>query len=59
MDIPGRDQLEQALQNADWPSSRRKVDEHRHRRSQLDDKSRLRAELEALVNEANESELAR
>lgn len=60
-DVPGRDQLEQALQNAGLAIvAVEKVEEAplpAHPGS--DDKSRLRAELEALVNEADESELAR
>src|SRR5260370_21786016 len=65
-DIPGRDQLEQALQNAglaiiavenvgEAPEPAAGVAAVRG----SDDKARLRAELEALVNEADESEFAR
>jgi Protein of unknown function (DUF2384) len=60
-DIPGREQLEQALQNAGLAIvAIEKVEEAP---SSADpgsaDKARLRAELEALVNDADESERAR
>ena len=60
-DIPGRDQLEQALHNAGLAIiAVEKVDEAPPPADPgSDDKSRLRTELEALVNEANGSELAR
>ncbi|BBZ41368.1 hypothetical protein MCNS_44310 [Mycobacterium conspicuum] len=60
-DIPGRDQLEQALQNAGLAIiAVEKIEESPSPANPgSDDKSRLRVELEALVNEANESELAR
>ncbi|ORB89300.1 antitoxin Xre/MbcA/ParS toxin-binding domain-containing protein [Mycobacterium persicum] len=60
-DIPGRDQLERALRNAGLAIiAVEKVDEPPSTADPgSDDKSRLRAELEALVDEADESELAR
>ena len=60
-DIPGRDQLEQALHNAGLAIiAVEKVDEAPSPANPgADHKSRLRAELEALVNDADESELAR
>jgi hypothetical protein len=62
-DIPGRDQLEQALQNAGLAIiAVENVGEAQERAVAVrgsDDKARLRAELEALVNEADESEFAR
>jgi hypothetical protein len=60
-DVPGRDQLEQALQNAGLAIiAVEKVEEAPSPADPgSDDKSRLRVELEALVNEADESELAR
>ena len=62
-DIPGRDQLEQALQNAGLAIiAVENVGEAQELAVAVrgsDDKSRLRAELEALVNEADESEFAR
>jgi hypothetical protein len=57
-DIPGREQLEQALQNAGLAIiAIEKVEEAPT--SADPGKARLRAELEALVNEANPSERAR
>ena len=62
-DIPGRDQLEQALQNAGLAIiAVENVGEAQELAVAVrgsDDKARLRAELEALVNEADESEFAR
>jgi hypothetical protein len=62
-DIPGREQLEQALQNAGLAIIAVESLEEAQKPSpadpRSDDKARLRAELEALVNEADESELAR
>jgi hypothetical protein len=59
-DIPGRDQLERALQNAGLAIiAVEKVQGQSPADPGSDDKSRLRAELEALVDEADESELAR
>jgi hypothetical protein len=60
-DIPGRDQLEQALQDAGLAIiAVENIDEAPPPVDPgSDDKSRLRAELEALVNDADESELAR
>ena len=60
-DIPGRDQLEQALENAGLAIiAVEKVEESSAAAGPgSDDKSRLRAELEALVNEADDSERAR
>jgi len=59
-DIPGRDQLEQALQRAGLAIvAVEKVEAPAPAAPGSDDKSRLRAELEALVNEADESERAR
>jgi len=60
-DVPGRDQLEQALQNAGLAIIA--VEKVEEAPSPADPgsgaKPRLRAELGALVNEADESELAR
>jgi Protein of unknown function (DUF2384) len=62
-DIPGREQLEQALHNAGLAiiavESLEEAQEPALADPRSDDKARLRAELEALVNEADESELAR
>jgi hypothetical protein len=62
-DIPGRDQLEQALQNAGLAIiAVENVGEAQELAVAVrgsNDKARLRAELEALVNEADESEFAR
>lgn len=60
-DIPGRDELEQALRNAGLAIiAVEKVEEAPSPADPgSDDKSRLRAELAALVNEADESERAR
>jgi hypothetical protein len=60
-DIPGREQLEQALQNAGLAIiAIEKVEEAPASAGPgADDKARLRAELESLVNEADESERAR
>jgi len=62
-DIQGREQLEQALQNAGLAMIAVENLEEAQVRSPVDprseDKARLRAELEALVNEADDSELAR
>ncbi len=62
-DIPGRDQLEQALQNAGLAiiavENVAEAQELAVAVRGSDDKARLRAELEALVNEADESEFAR
>ena len=58
-DVPGRDQLEQALHNAGLAIiAVEKIEEAPSPADPgPDDKSRLRTELEALVNEADESEL--
>jgi hypothetical protein len=60
-DIPGRDQLEQALHNAGLAiiAVERVEEAPSPGDPGSDDKSRLRAELEALVNDADESERAR
>jgi hypothetical protein len=62
-DIPGREQLEQALQDAGLAiiavESLEEPQEPSLADPRSDDKARLRAELEALVNQADESELAR
>ena len=62
-DIRGRDQLEQALQNAGLAiiavENVAEAQELAVAVRGSDDKARLRAELEALVNEADESEFAR
>jgi hypothetical protein len=62
-DIPGREQLEQALQNAGLAVIAVESVEQTQVRAPADprseDTARLRAELEALVNRADESELAR
>lgn len=59
-DVPGRVQLEQALESAGLAIiAVERVDQAPSPDADSDDKSRLRTELEALVNEADESELAR
>jgi hypothetical protein len=62
-DIQGREQLEQALQNAGLAMIAVEHLEEAQVRSSADprseDKARLRAELEALVNEADESDVSR
>lgn len=58
-DIPGREQLEQALQTAGLAIIAVEKVQEAPADPGSDDTSRLRAELAALVNEADESELAR